>query len=124
VNIVLWIVAGVLAAAFLASGLMKISQPKKKLAEFGMGWTEEFSDGAVKGIGVLEVLGALGLILPAALDILPILVPIAATGLALVMLGAAITHARRKESQMIVVNVVLLALAAFVAWGRFGPYAF
>ena len=123
-NIVLWIVAGVLAAAFLASGLMKISQPKKKLADSGMSWTEDFSDGAVKGIGVLEVLGTIGLILPAALDIVPILVPIAATGLALVMLGAAITHARRKESQMIVVNVVLLALAAFVAWGRFGPYAF
>ena len=123
-NVVLWIVAGVLAAAFLGAGLMKLGQPKKKLADSGMGWTEDFSDGAVKGIGVLEVLGALGLILPAALDILPILVPIAATGLALVMLGAAITHARRKESQMIVVNVVLLALAAFVAWGRFGPYAF
>ncbi len=123
-NIVLWVVAGVLAAAFLASGLMKLSQPKKKLADSGMGWTEDFSDGAVKGIGALEVLGALGLILPAALDIVPILVPIAATGLALVMLGAAVTHARRKENQMIVVNLVLLALAAFVAWGRFGPYAF
>ncbi len=123
-NVVLWIVAGVLAAAFLASGLMKIAQPKAKLAESGMGWTEDYSDGAVKGIGALEVLGALGLILPAALDIVPILVPIAAVGLALVMLGAAVTHARRKENQMIVINVVLLALAAFVAWGRFGPYAF
>ena len=114
-NIVLWVVAGVLAAAFLASGLMKLSQPRKRLADSGMAWTEDFSDGAVKGIGALEVLGALGLILPAALDIVPILVPIAATGLALVMLGAAVTHARRKENQMIVVNVVLLALAAFVA---------
>ncbi len=123
-NVVLWIVAGVLAAAFLASGLMKLSQPKKKLADSGMAWTEDFSDGAVKGIGALEVLGALGLILPAALDIVPVLVPIAATGLALVMLGAAVTHGRRKENQMIVVNVVLFALAAFVAWGRFGPYAF
>jgi len=124
VNVVLWIVAGVLAAAFLASGLMKLSQPRKKLAESGMGWTEDFSDGAVKGIGALEVLGALGLILPAVFDIATVLVPIAATGLALVMLGAAVTHARRKENQMIVVNVVLFALAVFVAWGRFGPYAF
>ena len=123
-NIVLWIAAGVLAAAFLASGLMKLSQPKKKLADSGMAWTEDFSDGAVKGIGALEVLGALGLILPAALDIVPVLVPIAATALALVMLGAAVTHGRRKENQMIVVNVVLFALAAFVAWGRFGLYAF
>jgi uncharacterized membrane protein YphA (DoxX/SURF4 family) len=124
VNVVLWIVAGLLAVAFLAAGLMKLTQPKKKLADSGMGWTEDFSDGAVKGIGALEVLGAAGLILPAALDIVPVLVPIAATGLALLMLGAAVTHARRKESTNIVVNVVLLALAAFVAWGRFGPYAF
>ena len=123
-NVVLWIVAGLLAVAFLASGLMKIAQPRKKLADSGMGWTEDFSDGAVKGIGALEVLGALGLILPAVFDIATVLVPIAATGLALVMLGAAVTHARRRENQMIVVNVVLFALAAFVAWGRFGPYAF
>ncbi len=123
-NVVLWIVAGLLAVAFLAAGLMKLAQPKKKLAESGMGWTEDFSDGAVKGIGVLEVLGALGLILPAVFDVATVLVPIAATGLALLMLGAAATHARRKEPSMIVVNLVLFALAAFVAWGRFGPYAF
>ena len=123
-NVVLWIVAGLLAVAFLAAGLMKLAQPKKKLADSGMGWTEDFSDGAVKGIGALEVLGAVGLILPAALGIVPVLVPIAVTGLALLMLGAAVTHARRKESPNIVVNIVLLALAAFVAWGRFGPYAF
>ena len=123
-NVVLWIVAGVLAAAFLASGLMKLAQPKKKIVDSGMGWAEDFSDGAVKGIGALEVLGALGLILPAVFDVATVLVPIAATGLALIMLGAAVTHARRKESQMVVVNVVLLLLAAVVAWGRFGPYAF
>ena len=123
-NVVLWIVAGVLAAAFLGAGLMKITQPKKKLADSGMAWTNDFSDGAVKAIGALEVLGALGLILPAVFDVATVLVPIAATGLALLMLGAAATHARRKESQMIVANVILLALAVFVAWGRFGPYAF
>jgi uncharacterized membrane protein len=124
VDVVLWIIAGVLAAAFLASGLMKVLQPRKKLAAAGMGWVEDFSDGAVKGIGVLEVLGAIGLVLPAALDIAPVLVPIAATGLALVMVGAMVTHARRHEPQVIVVNVVLFVLAALVAWGRFGPYSF
>ncbi len=123
-NVVLWIVAGVLAAAFLASGLMKLAQPKKKLVDSGMGWAEDFGDGAVKAIGALEVLGALGLILPAALDIVPVLVPIAATGLAVIMLGAMVTHGRRRETPLIAVNVVLFALAAFVAWGRFGPYAF
>ncbi len=103
---------------------MKLAQPKAKLAASGMGWTEDFSDGAVKGIGALEVLAALGLILPAVLGIAPVLVPLAAVGLALLMIGAAVTHARRSEQQMIGVNVVLLILAAVVAWDRFGPYAF
>jgi uncharacterized membrane protein len=124
VNVVLWIVAGVLAAVFLASGLMKLAQPRKKIVDSGMGWAADVSDGAVKGIGALEVLGALGLILPAVFGVATVLVPLAAAGLALVMVGAAVTHARRRENQMIVVNVVLFALAAFVAWGRFGPYAF
>ncbi len=123
-NVVLWIVAGVLAAVFLASGLMKLAQPRKKIVDSGMGWAADVSDGAVKGIGALEVLGALGLILPAVFGVATVLVPLAAAGLALVMVGAAVTHARRRENQMIVVNVVLFALAAFVAWGRFGPYAF
>ncbi len=123
-NVVLWIVAGVLAAVFLASGLMKLAQPRKKIVDSGMGWAADVSDGAVKGIGALEVLGALGLILPAVFGVATVLVPLAAAGLALVMVGAAVTHARRRENQMIVVNVVLFALAVFVAWGRFGPYAF
>jgi len=124
VNIVLWIIAVVLAVAFAAAGLMKLTQPKEKLAASGMGWTEQFSPGAIKAIGALEVAAAIGLILPALLDIAPILVPLAAVGLVLMMIGAAVTHARRKETPMIAANVVLLVLAAVVAWGRFGPYAF
>jgi uncharacterized membrane protein YphA (DoxX/SURF4 family) len=120
----LWIIAGVLAVAFLASGLMKLLQPKEKLAASGMGWTEDFSPRTIKLIGTLEILAAIGLILPALLDIAPVLVPLAALGLVLLMIGAAITHARRKETPMIAVNLVLLALAAVVVWGRFGPYSF
>jgi uncharacterized membrane protein YphA (DoxX/SURF4 family) len=123
-TIVLWIIAAVLAAAFLAAGAMKLAQPKTKLLESGMGWVEDFSTGAVKAIGALEVLAAVGLILPAVLDIAPVLVPLAALGLALLMAGAAITHLRRKENQMVLINAVLLILAAIVAWGRFGPYSF
>ena len=123
-NIVLWIIAGVLALAFLAAGAMKLAQPKEKLAASGMGWTEDFSAGTVKLIGALEVLAAIGLILPAALDIAPVLVPLAALGLVLVMLGAVVVHLRRKETPMAAINVVLLVLAALVAWGRFGPYSF
>ncbi|BBE21376.1 hypothetical protein MN0502_02590 [Arthrobacter sp. MN05-02] len=123
-NITLWIVAAVLALAFLGAGAMKLTQPKEKLAASGMGWTESFSPGAVKAIGAAEVLGALGLILPALTGIATFLVPLAATGLVLIMVGAIITHLRRKEGQMVVVNVVLGALALFVAIGRFGAWAF
>jgi hypothetical protein len=118
-NIALWIVAGLLAA-----GLMKALQPKEKLAASGLAWVEDFSGGTVKLIGVAEILAAIGLILPALLDIAPVFVPLAATGLVLVMIGAIVTHVRRKEYSVLPANVVLLLLAAFVAWGRFGPYAF
>jgi uncharacterized membrane protein len=120
-NITLWIIGSVLAFAFLAGGLMKLTQPKPKLVASGQPWAEDFSDSAVKGIGALEVLGALGLVLPALLDITPVLVPVAATGVVALMLGAAVIHARRGEN--IVVNVVLAGLAALVAVARFGPYA-
>ncbi|MEJ7703158.1 MAG: DoxX family protein [Geodermatophilaceae bacterium] len=96
-NVALWVVAGVLAAAFLSAGALKLSQPKATLAAAGQGWVEGFPAGQVKAIGTVEVSGAVGLILPAFLDIAPILVPIAATGLALLMMGAMITHARRNE---------------------------
>ncbi len=124
-NIVLWILAGVLAFAFLAAGIMKLTQPKQKLvANPNMAWAQDFSPGMIKTIGALEVLAAIGLILPAVLGIVPVLVPLAAVGLILLMAGAAITHARRGESRAIVSNVVLIVLAAVVAWGRFGPYSF
>ncbi|MFH8387402.1 DoxX family protein [Kitasatospora sp. NPDC018058] len=123
-NVLLWVLAGVLAVAFLAAGMMKLSQSKQKLAASGMGWVEDVSAGAVKTIGALEVLAAVGLVLPAALGIAPVLVPLAALGLALAMAGAAVVHVRRGEAQMITVNVVLLALAAVEVWGRFGPYSF
>jgi uncharacterized membrane protein YphA (DoxX/SURF4 family) len=89
-----------------------------------MGWVDDYPDSMVKAIGVLEILAAIGLILPAVLDIAPILVPLAATGVAIIMIGAIVVHARRKEYQGLPVNVILLVLAVLVAWGRFGPYAF
>jgi uncharacterized membrane protein YphA (DoxX/SURF4 family) len=122
-NIALWIIAGLLAVAFLASGAMKLIQPKEKLPA-GWGWVEDFSAGSIKAIGALEVLAAVGLILPAALDIAPVLVPLAAVGLVLLMAGAVIAHVHRREARVIGVPMVLLALAVFVAWGRFGPQSF
>jgi uncharacterized membrane protein YphA (DoxX/SURF4 family) len=117
-NTAIWIVQILAGLMFGISGFMKATQPYEKLAA-NMKWVEDFSPNTIKGIGTLEVLGALGLILPALTGILPILTPIAGVGLVLVMLGAAYTHIRRGEMPMIAINLVLLALAAFVAYGRF-----
>jgi uncharacterized membrane protein YphA (DoxX/SURF4 family) len=122
-NLALWIAAIVLAAVFAGSGLMKQFVPKEKLVTSGQGWAEDFSPTNIRLIGFVEILGAIGVVLPAVVHIAPILVPLAATGLVLVMLGAATVHARRKEAMNIAVNLVLIALAVFVAWGRFGPYS-
>lgn len=87
-----------------------------------MGWSADFSEGAVKGIAAAEILGGIGVILPWLLNIVPILTPIAAVGLGLglVMIGALTTHARRGElKQAGPVNATLLALAVAVAAIRF-----
>jgi hypothetical protein len=119
-NVTLWITAGVLAALFLASGVAKLAQPKEKLVSSAVGAAlAGFSPAAIKAIGTLEVLAAAGLVLPAALDIVPVLVPLAAVGVVLLMACAIVTHSRRHEAQPVVVNVVLLGLAAAVAAGRF-----
>ena len=122
-NIALWIIAGVLALLFLASGVQKLAQSREKLAAT-MRWADRFSAPAVKAIGVAEVLAAVGLIVPAALGIAPILVPLAATGLVLLMVGAIVTHLRLNERQPLAMNLTLLILSAVVAWARFGPHAF
>lgn len=118
-DITLWIAASLLAAVFLASGLVKVAQSKEKLVAGGTGAAlAGFSPAAIKGIGTAEILGATGLVLPAALDIAPVLVPVAAAGLVLLMAGAIITHLRRDEARLIAVPVLLLVLAALVVWGR------
>ncbi len=123
-NTALWIVAGVLAFVFAGSGVMKLALPKEKLVAQGLGGLADVDPNAIRGIGVAEVAGAIGLIVPPLVHILPVLAPLAAIGLAVVMVGAIVTHGRRKEYPNVAVNVVLLGLALFVAWGRFGAYAF
>lgn len=122
-NIALWVIAGLLAMLFLASGIMKLVQPREKLVA-SMPVFEDFGAGSIKAIGALEVLAAVGLVLPAVLDIAPVLVPLAAVGLVLLMVSACVAHLRRHEAQGIVVTLVLFALAVLVAWGRFGPQSF
>ena len=124
-NVVLWVLASLLALVFLGAGGSKLAQPKAKLAaDPRMAWTEDFSEQQLKGIGAVEVLGALGLVLPAALGIAEVLSPLAAVGLALTMLGAAATHLRRGEKQALVPPAVLLVLLVTLAALRFGPYSF
>ena len=100
------------------AGAMKLAKSKNDLAAMcdNMAWTADFYAGTIKAIGLVELLGGLGLIVPALTGIVPILSPIAAAGLVLTMAGAALTHVRRKEMSAVVPNVVLGALAAFVAF--------
>ena len=120
-DIGLWVVQGLLAVVFLMVGTAKLTKSKEELAE-RMDWVEDFSLGTIRFIGGVEVLAAIGLILPGLFGIAPILVPIAASGLVVTQIGAVILHAKRSEPKMIIGNVVLIALALFVAWGRFGDY--
>src|SRR5215467_4693064 len=105
-NLALWIIAGYLAAAFLVAGTSKLFIPQKQLAKApGGGWVLDFSAGFVKALGAVEILGAVGMILPALLGIAPILVPLAAVGLAIVMVGAAIVTSRRHEFKHMLGNL-------------------
>ena len=124
-NIALWIIAGLLAAVFLIAGANKLFIPQQKLAKApGGGWVLDFSGGFVKTLGAVEIVGAAGLILPALLDIGPVLVPLAALGLAVIMTGAATVEFRRQEFKHMVLNLTYLALIIFVACGRFGFASF
>lgn len=120
-NTALWIVAGLLSVAYLLSGFGKLLVPHAKMAGAmrAAEWVLDFSPGALKAIGAVEVLGAVGLILPALLGIAPILVPLAALGLVLVMVGAVIVRVRRHELAYALLDLVYLALAGFVSLGRF-----
>lgn len=118
-NTALWITQGILAAMFAMAGVMKSTQPIDKLLKSGVTWADRFPLTTVRTIGLSELLGALGLILPLLLNIAPVLTPIAASALAFVQLMAIFHHAKHKESKAIVFNIVLLSLAAFVAYGRF-----
>ncbi len=117
-NIALWIIQGVLAALFLIAGVLKATQPREKLKANVLPWAEDVSDGTLRLIGISELLGALGLILPWLTGIAPWLTPVAALGLTTIQVPAILLHVRRKEPQVIVFNCALLAATLFVAVGR------
>ncbi|QFR02185.1 DoxX family protein [Streptomyces phaeolivaceus] len=124
-NLTLWIATGLLTAVALAGGISKTFVPRARLAaQHGGEWTRDASPGFVKTLGVLELLAAVGLILPAVLDIAPVVVPVTAVCWIALMVGAMITHGRLGQSGLVLLNTVYLAIAAFIAWGRFGPWSF
>jgi uncharacterized membrane protein YphA (DoxX/SURF4 family) len=114
-NVFVWIVQIVLAAIFGLHGFALISPPEPMKAIFdALPFSREF----MVGIGVLEVLGAIGLILPWALNIMPRLTPLAAAGLTIIMLGAVVTHLSRGEIAQTIPTVIITALGAFVVYAR------
>ncbi|CAM3260826.1 DoxX family protein [Stackebrandtia soli] len=117
-KIVLWVGQVALALFFGSAGFTKLTQPVDSLRET-MGWIDSFPVWFVPVLGGLELLAAIGLILPAAFGILDILTPLAAVGLVVVMVGATITHAVRAEWPGAAMTIVLTVAAALIAWGRF-----
>ncbi|AVT33216.1 hypothetical protein C6361_31480 [Plantactinospora sp. BC1] len=125
-NLALWIVTGVLATVLLVS-TSKMFVHREKMAAMGghaAQWVLDFSPGALRAIGAVEILAVAGLILPAVLDIAPVLVPVTATCVALLFGAAAAMRLRRGERATIIGDLVYLGMAVFVAWGRFGPESF
>jgi uncharacterized membrane protein YphA (DoxX/SURF4 family) len=122
VDTALWITPALLAAIFLTTGLTKLAQPRATMAAGPMRWAADVSDAQFRTIGLLEVLGALGLVLPAALGVAPAITRLAAVGFALTMVGAIATHLRLGETSRLAPPVVLLALALLVAVER-GPHS-
>ena len=116
-NITLWILQALLAAMFLMTGLMKLATPITQLAQ-SLPWAGDVPAALVRFIGLAEVAGALGLILPALTRIRPNLTPLAALGLVAVLVLAAVFHLTRGEAMMVPMNIILAALAGVVAWGR------
>ncbi len=121
---VVWIVTVLLAVVFLTCGVTKLSRDRERLHAGGLTWVEDVDEVVLRALGAVEVLGALGLVLPGLTRIALFLVPLAALGLAAIMVLAMALHVRRNEYSRLGVNLVLLALAMFVAFGRLGPAPF
>jgi putative oxidoreductase len=116
-NLVLWVVQGLLAAAFLLAGFMKAARPVDELSK-QMAWVTAVPIGFVRFLGVAEILGAIGIILPLVTGILPWLTVAAAIGLVVVQISAIVFHVARNEQTRLPVNVVLLLMAVLIVVGR------
>ncbi|WP_375597523.1 DoxX family protein [Devosia sp. Naph2] len=117
-HIAIWIGQIMLAAIYLMAGIMKLSQSIDGLVASGMAYAGDYPELLTRFIGTLEILGAVGIILPAATRIIPVLTPLAAIGFGLIQVLAFGLHTMRGEYGVLPVNLVLLAVALFVVWGR------
>ena len=118
-NIALWICQILLAVVFGYSGVMKSAKTEKELVAMGQTGVENLPLGLIRFIGIAEILGTLGIILPRLTGVLPILTPIAAVGFGIIMILAAIVHFRRNEKTTVLLNLLILLICAFVAYCRF-----
>jgi len=118
INFALWVAQVFLAASLIWASLMKLFQPIEKLSAMWP-WTGQIPVAMVKFTGIIDLLGAIGLILPALIRVKPKLTPIAALGIIALMICATTFHIIRGEASVIGANIVFAILAAFVAWGRF-----
>jgi hypothetical protein len=126
-NIALWVLQSFLAAVFAFSGLFKGTQPKQRIIASGQTGVVWYSTRFIRFIAVVELCGAAGLVLPWFTGMARILTPLAAVGLGVIMIGAAVSHTKlvrergprqAKERFNVTANIVLLAACAFVAIGR------
>jgi uncharacterized membrane protein YphA (DoxX/SURF4 family) len=122
-NIALWILQVMLGAAFVVHAFLML-RPSPQTAEQGMRYVLEMPRGLRRFAGTAEGLAGIALVIPPLVHVLAWLTPLAAAGLVLLMIGAAIFHLPRREYPNIGLNAVLGLLTAVVAWGRFGPYHF
>jgi uncharacterized membrane protein YphA (DoxX/SURF4 family) len=119
-RIALWVAQLLLAAEFFMTGYFKVATPYAEIVKMVQSMNGMLlSEPLLRFIGVSEVLGAAGMILPALTRVWPILTAWAAVGLGTIMVLASALHASRGEWSMVAMTLALLALAAFVAWGRF-----
>lgn len=117
-NIGLWVAQVVLAAVYVMAGFMKLTQPIDALVASGMTYAGDYPEMLTRFIGTMEVLGAIGIILPAATRVVPVLTPLAALGFSIIQVLAVGLHSSRGEFQVLPINLILLALSLFVLWGR------
>ncbi len=117
-DILLWVLQVLLGLTFLTAGFLKATQPIEGLKK-QMEWVTASPVAFVRFIGIAEILGAVGLIVPALTKILPWLTPVAALGLAILMAGAVVVHLTRKEYNRIAPSAVLFVLSVIVMIGRF-----